>query len=81
MGESLGLLTMAKLNESGFTNQDAVFLECKNMISELYEEVKSILLCGKGSLEAITALLIEKETIYHKDLITIIEDKSNNDVA
>ncbi|HEY8805851.1 MAG TPA: AAA family ATPase, partial [Clostridium sp.] len=77
MGESLGLLSMAKLKESGFTNQDAVFSECKNLISNLYEEVKSILLDGKDSLEAVTALLIEKETIYHEDLINIIEDKNN----
>ena len=76
MGESLGLLTMDKLKDSGFTNQDAVFLECKNLISELYEEVKSILTVEKEALEAMTALLIEKETIYHEDLINIIGDKS-----
>jgi len=81
MGESLGLLTMAKLKESGFTNQDAVFLECKNLITDLYEEVKNILLGGKDSLEAITALLIEKETINYEDLINIIKNKCNNGVA
>jgi len=63
MGESLGLLTMAKLKESGFTNQDAVFSECKDLISNLYEDVKSILLDEKDSLDAVTALLIKKETI------------------
>ncbi|MCB2293002.1 AAA family ATPase [Clostridium algoriphilum] len=77
MGESLGLLSMAKLKESGFTNQETVFLECKNLISDLYEEVKSILLDEKDSLDAVTALLIEKETICHEDLINIIEDKNN----
>ncbi len=77
MGESLGLLTMAKLKESGFTNQDAVFSECKDLISNLYEDVKSILLDEKDSLDAVTALLIKKETIYHEDLINIIEDKNN----
>ncbi len=78
MGDSLGLLTMDKLKDSGFTNQEAVFLECKNLISKLYEEVKNILTNEKEALEAITALLIEKETIYYNDLINIIEDKNNS---
>ena len=77
MGESLGLLTMDKLKESGFINQDAVLCECKNLISELYEEVKIILFGGKETLVAMTNLLIEKETIYHEDLIKIIEDKKD----
>ncbi|MBU3181809.1 ATP-dependent metallopeptidase FtsH/Yme1/Tma family protein [Clostridium psychrophilum] len=81
MGESLGLLTMGKLRESGFTNQEAVFSECKKMISDLYEEVKDILIDGKDSLNAITTLLIDKETIYHEDLIHIIGVKNNNGVA
>ena len=87
MGESLGLLTMGKLSESGFKNQEVVFLECKNLISELYEEVKKILTDGKESLEAITSLLIEKETIYFEDFASIIEvnniikDNHNNVVA
>jgi cell division protease FtsH len=77
MGKSLGLLTMDKLKESGFTNQDDVLCECKDLISQLYEEVKIILLGGKETLEAMTNLLIDKETIYHEDLIKIIEDKKD----
>ncbi|MBU3110864.1 ATP-dependent metallopeptidase FtsH/Yme1/Tma family protein [Clostridium lacusfryxellense] len=77
MGESLGLLSMNKLKESGFINQDAVLSECKDLISHLYEEVKIILLGGKETLEAMTNLLIDKETIYHEDLIKIIEDKTD----
>ncbi|MCB2355009.1 ATP-dependent metallopeptidase FtsH/Yme1/Tma family protein [Clostridium estertheticum] len=72
MGESLGLLTMAKLKESGFTNQEEVFSECKNLISQLYDEVINILTAEKESLKSITSLLIKKETIDHKDLISII---------
>ncbi|MPQ33206.1 ATP-dependent metallopeptidase FtsH/Yme1/Tma family protein [Clostridium estertheticum] len=74
MGESLGLLTMAKLKESGFTNQEEVFSECKDLISQLYEEVINILTNEKESLKSITSLLIKKETIDHEDLISIIED-------
>lgn len=70
MGEALGLLTMDKLKDSGFTNQESAFAECKNLISELYEQVKSILTDKKETLEAITALLIKKETIYYEDLMT-----------
>jgi len=77
MGDSLGLLTMGKLRESGFTNQEAVFSECKKLISELYEEVKIILQNKKDTLEAMTALLIEKETIYHEDLIKVLNDKKS----
>ncbi|MBZ9636568.1 ATP-dependent metallopeptidase FtsH/Yme1/Tma family protein [Clostridium sp. FP1] len=78
MGEALGLLTMDKLSDSGLTNQEAVFSECKNLISELYEEVKNILRDGKESLEAVTDLLIQNETIYYEDLINIIGDKIHN---
>ncbi|MBU3185262.1 ATP-dependent metallopeptidase FtsH/Yme1/Tma family protein [Clostridium estertheticum] len=74
MGESLGLLTMAKLKESGFTNQEEVFSECKDLISQLYDEVINILTAEKESLKSITSLLIKKETIDHEDLISIIED-------
>ncbi|MBU3158301.1 ATP-dependent metallopeptidase FtsH/Yme1/Tma family protein [Clostridium frigoris] len=74
MGESLGLLTMDKLKESGFTNQDEVFSECKNLISQLYDEVITILTNEKESLKNITSLLIKKETINHEDLISIISD-------
>ncbi|MFT5875245.1 MAG: cell division protease FtsH [Clostridium sp.] len=81
MGESLGLLTMGKLKDSGFTNQESAFIECKNLISELYEEVKSILTDKKESLESITALLIDKETINHEDLINIVGDKNIDIVA
>ncbi|MGH4052430.1 MAG: ATP-dependent metallopeptidase FtsH/Yme1/Tma family protein [Clostridium sp.] len=77
MGDSLGLLTMGKLRESGFTNQEAVFCECKKLISELYEEVKITLQGKKDTLEAMTALLIEKETIYHEDLIKVFNDKKS----
>jgi cell division protease FtsH len=76
MGDALGLLTMDKLSSSGFTNQESAFIECKNLISDLYEEVKVMLQDDKEALESITALLIQKETICHEDLITIISDKS-----
>ena len=72
MGEALGLLTLDKLGDSGATNQQAVFSECKSLISELYEEVKNILRDGKEDLEAMTSLLIEKETIYYEDIINIV---------
>jgi len=81
MGESLGLLTMDKLSDSGLTNQAAAFSECKNLISELYEEVKNILRDGKEDLEAISDLLIKKETICYEDLINIIGDETTNVVA
>jgi len=81
MGESLGLLTMGKLGDSGLTNQQAVFSECKKLISELYEEVKNTLKDSQKDLEAMTALLIQKETIYYEDLIRIIGDKTTDVVA
>ncbi|MGH4118426.1 ATP-dependent metallopeptidase FtsH/Yme1/Tma family protein [Clostridium sp.] len=77
MGEALGLLTMDKLSSSGFTNQESAFKECKNLISELYEEVKHMLIDEKEALESITDLLIQKETIYHEDLTNIISIKKN----
>ncbi|MCJ7689996.1 MAG: AAA family ATPase, partial [Clostridiaceae bacterium] len=77
MGEALGLLTMEKLSSSGFTNQEPAFKECKSLISELYEEVKRMLRDEKEALESITALLIQKETIYHEDLTNILSGKKS----
>ncbi|MBW9170375.1 ATP-dependent metallopeptidase FtsH/Yme1/Tma family protein [Clostridium estertheticum] len=79
MGESLGLLTMAKLKESGFTNQEEVFSECKDLISQLYDEVINILTAEKESLKSITSLLIKKETINHEDLISIMNKDATYD--
>jgi len=81
MGESLGLLTMDNLSNSGFKNQEAAFSECKSLITELYEEVKTILRDGKESLEAVTALLLQKETICYEDLIDIVGTESADVVA
>ncbi|MGV8983584.1 ATP-dependent metallopeptidase FtsH/Yme1/Tma family protein [Clostridium sp.] len=73
MGESLGLLTMDKLSDSGLASKQAAFSECKTLISELYEEVKNILTDGKEVLESMTDLLIQKETIYYEDIIKIVK--------
>lgn len=67
MGDTLGLLNMQELLELNLS-QDEVIKECKAMIDSMYEDVKSLLLKERHNLEALTALLLEKETLYSEDL-------------
>ena len=68
MGETLGLLNMEELSQLNL-NQDDVVKESKLLIDSLYEEVKALLLKDKHNLDTITNMLIEKETLYAKDLV------------
>lgn len=72
MGESLGLLNLYELSSSSSINQESIINECKNIINNLYENTKSILLEEKLLLEKISYLLIEKETLYYEDLIALL---------
>lgn len=68
MGDTLGLLNMEELLDLNL-NQDEVIKECKDFIDSMYAEVKELLLKETHNLEKITNMLIEKETLYEKDLV------------
>lgn len=68
MGETLGLLNMEELMELNL-NQDDVIRESKELVDSLYEEVKNLLIKEKHSLDKITNMLLDKETLYAEDLV------------
>lgn len=67
MGETLGLLNMQELMKLNIS-QDKIIEECKNLIDNMYYHTKNIIIENRPYLKKITQLLIEKETLYKKDL-------------
>ncbi|MFL0194908.1 ATP-dependent metallopeptidase FtsH/Yme1/Tma family protein [Clostridium sp. WILCCON 0269] len=67
MGKTLGLLNMQELMKLNI-NQDKIIEECKNIIDSIYCQTKNIIIENRPYLKKITELLIEKETLYSKDL-------------
>lgn len=78
MGKTLGLLNLEEVSSLMSGSSASILEECKSMIEELYLKTKNILLERQNQLEEISALLIEKETIFTQDINKIL---SNNDVA
>ncbi|KYH34733.1 ATP-dependent zinc metalloprotease FtsH [Clostridium tepidiprofundi DSM 19306] len=71
MGKSLGLLNISELKKHGISSEGEALKECKELIENLYEDVKSILVKNKETLEKLANKLIEKETLYYEDLIKL----------
>ncbi|MEY8001839.1 ATP-dependent metallopeptidase FtsH/Yme1/Tma family protein [Clostridium sp. Mt-5] len=67
MGKTLGLLNMQELHDLNI-NQDEIIHECKKLIDSIYTEVKNIIIENRHCLKKITELLLEKETLFSKDL-------------
>jgi cell division protease FtsH len=72
MGDSLGLLNMNELLNHGFANQNEALNECKQLIDNLYKDVKDMLINDKDALHAFATKLIEKETLYEEDIREIV---------
>lgn len=71
MGSTLGLLNLQELSDLNSSSNELIMKECKDTVSELYDEVKEILSDEKALLEKISYLLIKKETLVAED-ITIL---------
>lgn len=71
MGETLGLLNLEVLSGSG-VNNSKVIEECRVLVDSLYEDTKQLLSTEKELLEKITQTLLEKETLYYEDLISML---------
>ena len=72
MGSTLGLLNLQSLGEVTSLSNDLVMKECKDTVSELYEEVKEILSEEKVLLQNLSYLLIEKETLVFDDITNLM---------
>lgn len=68
MGKTLGLLNMEELSQLNI-NQDNVIKECKNLVDDIYERTKKLILENMDFLEVKAKKLIEKETLFEEDLI------------
>lgn len=72
MGESLGLLSLNELNNIGAVNTQDILSECKNIANSLYDETKNLILTNKDLLDSLAQNLISKETLYEKDIYSIV---------
>lgn len=70
MGKTLGLLSMQELSKLNI-DQKEIIEECKNLVNELYTEVKNILTKEKEMLDNLTEKLIEKESLHSEDFESI----------
>ncbi|MCH3965008.1 MAG: ATP-dependent metallopeptidase FtsH/Yme1/Tma family protein [Clostridium sp.] len=68
MGQALGLLNMEQLSDLNI-NQDSIILECRNLVDSIYNKTKKLLNENRDFLEEKSKLLLEKETLFEKDLL------------
>lgn len=68
MGETLGLIKLSSVGSLYSSYGNPVIEECKNLVSELYEETLEILKENRDSLDKIALELLEKETLYEDEL-------------
>ncbi len=67
MGSTLGLLNMRELADLNI-NQNEIIKECKCLTDSIYNDVKNILIENRHCLKTTVQLLMEKETLFSKDL-------------
>ena len=67
MGNTLGLLNMRELSDLNI-NQNEIIKECKCLTDSIYNDVKNILIENRHCLKTTVQLLMEKETLFSKDL-------------
>lgn len=70
MGNSLGLLNLEELMSLNI-DKNNIILECKNLVDNLYIETKQLLNDNTSILKSISHQLLEKETLYSDDLISL----------
>jgi cell division protease FtsH len=72
MGNTLGLLNLPQLSALNNTNSEEIITECKNLLDDLFNKTKELLITERSKLENITQQLLEKETIVYKDLQSLV---------
>ncbi|CDI48588.1 ATP-dependent zinc metallopeptidase [Clostridium tetani 12124569] len=70
MGNSLGLLNLEELMSLNI-DKNNIILECKNLVDNLYIQTKQLLNDNTSILKSISHQLLEKETLYSDDLISL----------
>lgn len=78
MGNSLGLLRLSQLQGMPQEYYTTVVLEeCKALVDELYKEVKNTLNNNLSLLHTLSKELLNKETLYTEEIISIISPKAS----
>ncbi len=73
MGKSTGLLNYDVLYSNGIRQvSDEVLVQCRQTMEGYYEEVKSLLLMHKDTLNGVATALLEKETLDEDELDQVI---------
>lgn len=77
MGKSLGLLRLSQLQGMPKEYYTTVVLEeCRNLVDELYTDVKNTLSNNMTLLHTLSAELLKKETLYTDDINSIISPQT-----
>ncbi|WP_032120766.1 ATP-dependent metallopeptidase FtsH/Yme1/Tma family protein [Clostridium amazonitimonense] len=69
MGNSLGLLNLSSIQERFNVSTSDITMECKELLNDLYEKTKDLLIENLDELNTLSEKLLEKETLYTKDLL------------
>ncbi|GEM_PF-108492 len=75
MSQTVGLVSFldSSSGHSDGTNMNVVEKEVREIIEEVYQETKELLRNNSDCLKNIASLLLERETIYKKDIDNIVE--------
>jgi len=75
MSQTIGLVSFldAGIDAPSSKNMNAVEQEVKDIIEGVYKETKELLKSNSDCLRNIASLLLERETIYRKDIDNIVE--------
>jgi cell division protease FtsH len=75
MSQTVGLVSFLDTNNpsSSGTNLNVVEKEVKEIIEQVYKETKELLKSNSDCLQNIASLLLERETIFKKDVDNIVE--------
>jgi cell division protease FtsH len=76
MSQNVGLVSFLDIhsNSSSNTNDNTIEKEVKDIIEQVYKETKELLKDNSDCLKNIATLLLERETIFKKDVDNIVEN-------
>lgn len=75
MLENTGLISYDVLNSLHMASAKDIIPSCNELLKTLYDEVLMLLTNNRHKLEALSSLLLAKETIDHDDLCNLLESK------
>ena len=71
--EAAGKYVNGSSRKASDTTEREIELEIKAVVDECYAEVQTLLKSKKDELQKLAAALVEKETLYFRDIVEILE--------